>query len=433
MRSSSQQPSVMAAPPHSRPVRRRIIVGAGIGNALEWYDWTVYAVFAPFFASQFFNSADPTSAVLSTLAVFAVGFFMRPLGGLFFGMLADRKGRRFAMFVSMVVTAAGSLIIAVAPTYLSIGVAASALLLLGRLAQGFGLGGEIGVSYTFLAESAPPARRGLWSSSLYVAVTCGTVFATVEGAILSSVLDKTEMADWGWRIPFIIGTLLGVYAFYVRRGLPETAAFEQEQHATERASTLRGMWQNRGAAARIIGLVMGGTITFYTWSVAAPGYAINVKHIEASSALWAGVVANLVFMAMLPIWGALSDRFGRKPNVIAFAVGTAILTVPLNGFIRDQAWQLAVAMSVALFFHAAVSAIVPALFAELLPTHVRAAGIGFPYSIAVALFGGTAPLVQAWLADHEQASLFTVYTIVLLVATLITIVITPESKGRPLE
>ncbi|MGH4002403.1 MAG: MFS transporter [Pseudonocardiaceae bacterium] len=420
-----------AAPPHSRPVRRRVIVGAGVGNALEWYDWTVYAVFAPFFAHQFFNSADHTSAVLSTLAVFAVGFFMRPLGGLFFGVLADRQGRRFAMVVSMVVTAMGSLIIAVTPTYSSIGVAASVLLLLGRLIQGFGLGGEIGASYTFLAESAPPARRGLWSSSLYVAVTCGTVFATVEGAILSSVLDKSQMAEWGWRIPFIIGTLLGFYALYVRRSLPETMVFE-EQRTVERTSSLRNIWQNRAAAARIIGLVVGGTVAFYTWSVAAPGYAINVKHVEASSALWAGVIANLVFIAMLPIWGAFSDRFGRKPNVIIFAAGTAILTVPLNNFIQDQAWQLAVAMSVALFFHAAVSAIVPALFAELLPTHVRAAGTGFPYSIAVALFGGTAPLVQTWLAGHGQASLFTVYTIVLLAVTLITIVIIPESKGRPL-
>jgi MHS family alpha-ketoglutarate permease-like MFS transporter len=414
-------------------VWRRIVVGAGIGNALEWYDWTVYAVFAPFFARQFFNSADHTAAVLSTLAVFAVGFFMRPLGGLFFGVLADRKGRRFAMVASMIVTATGGLVIAVAPTYSSIGVAASALLLLGRLAQGFGLGGEIGASYTFLAESAPPARRGLWSSSLYVAVTCGTVLATVEGAILSSVLDQTEMAEWGWRIPFIIGTLLGFYAFSLRRRLSETMAFEQRQRAPERAGTLHSIWQHRAAVARIIGVVVGGTVAFYTWSVAAPVYAINVKHVAASSALWAAVVANLAFIVMLPIWGALSDRFGRKPNVITFAVGTAVLTVPLNGFVRDQAWQLAIAMSVALVFHAAVSAVVPALFAELLPTHVRAAGMGFAYSIAVALFGGTAPLVQVWLAGHGKASLFTVYTVALLVVTLITIVITPESKGRLLE
>jgi MHS family alpha-ketoglutarate permease-like MFS transporter len=425
--------AIPSAPPHSRCRWRRIIVGAGIGNALEWYDWTVYAVFAPFFAPQFFDGADPTSALLSTLAVFAAGFFMRPLGGLFFGVLADRKGRRFAMVLSMVVTAMGSLIIAVAPTYSSIGVVASALLLLGRLAQGFGLGGEIGVSYTFLAESAPPARRGLWSSSFYIAVTCGSVFATLEGAILSSVLDKTDMTEWGWRIPFIIGTLLGFYAFYLRGRLPETTAFEMAQRGAKRAGTLHSIWQNRTAAARIIGLVMGGTVAFYTWSVAAPGHAITVKRVEASSALWAGVVANLVFIVMLPLWGSLSDRFGRKPNVIAFAVGTAILTVPLDKLIQDQAWQLAVAMSVALTFQAAVSAIAPALFAELLPTHVRAAGTGFPYSIAVALFGGTAPFVQAWLADHGQAALFNVYTIILLAATLITIVITPECKERALE
>jgi MHS family alpha-ketoglutarate permease-like MFS transporter len=415
---------------NSQPVRadtRRVIVGAGIGNALEWYDWTVYAVFAPFFADQFFNSDDPSSAVLSTLVVFAVGFVVRPLGGLFFGRLADRRGRRYAMVLSMTVTAAGSLVIAVAPTYSSIGVAASALLLVGRLTQGFGLGGEIGVSYTFLAEAAPPARRGLWSSSLYVAVTTGTVAATLQGAILSGLLDHDDMAEWGWRIPFVIGALLGFYALRLRRRLPETMTRPTQSHS------LREIWRHRRAAARIIGLVMGGTVAFYTWSVAAPGYAITVKHLEPSSALWAGVVANLVFIAMLPVFGALSDRFGRKPNVLVFAVGTALVTVPLNAIIQDQAWQLAIAMSVALTLHAAISSIVPALFAELLPGHVRAAGIGFPYSVGVALFGGTAPFVQTWLADQGQAWLFQAYTIVLLAATAITILLTPEHRGRSLD
>src|SRR4051812_22969091 len=183
-----------------RPRRpwRKIVVGAGAGNALEWYDWSVYAVFAPFFAAQFFNPKDAVAALLSTLAVFAVGFFMRPVGGLFFGWLADRRGRQMAMVVAMAVTALGSLLIPVAPTYGSIGVAASLLLLVARLTQGFGLGGEVGASHTFLAESAPPRRRGLWCSSMYVAITIGVLVATLQAVLLTSVLTESQMQGWGW-------------------------------------------------------------------------------------------------------------------------------------------------------------------------------------------------------------------------------------------
>jgi MFS transporter, MHS family, alpha-ketoglutarate permease len=416
---------------------RKVIVGAGAGNALEWYDWSAYAVFAPFFAAQFFNANDPVAALLGTLAVFAVGFFMRPVGGLFFGWLADRRGRQTAMVVAMGVTALGSLLIAVAPTYGSIGVAASLLLLLARLTQGFGLGGEVGASHTFLAESAPPKRRGLWCSTMYIAITVGVLVATLQAVLLTSVLTESEMQGWGWRVPFIVGTLLGFYALYLRRGLPETPAYEQQRSAdrytASRPPLLRSIWRNRAAAARVIGLTVGSTVAYYTWAISAPGYAINVHGIDARSALWASVIANLVFIAALPAWGAFSDRFGRKANAIVGPVALILLSFPLNRLIEDQAWQLAVAMSVALFFLAAIASIAPALFAELFPTHVRASGTAVPYSIAVALFGGTAPYLMTWLADRGTADLFIVYTIVMLAVSVVTIAITPESKGRSLE
>jgi MFS transporter, MHS family, alpha-ketoglutarate permease len=419
------------SPPAGHPPGRRVVLGAGIGNALEWYDWTVYAVFAPFFASQFFHRADPTSAVISTLAVFAVGFLMRPLGGLCFGRLADRAGRQPALVWSMGCTAAGSLIIAVAPTHSVLGGGAAAVLLLGRLAQGFGLGGEIGVSYTFLAESAPPARRGLWSSSYYVGVTCGTVLGTVEGVVLNSVLGPAGVAAWGWRIPFAVGAGLGIYAWFLRRRLPETNAFRQARRSEPGADPAGGARIPRAAVLRLVGLVTGGTVAFYTWSVAAPGYAISVKHLDPRSALLAGVLANLVFAAALPLWGLCSDRWGRKPNVIAFVVGTAAVTIALDD-VGDGVGGLALVMSAALVFQAAMSSIVPALFAELFPTRVRATGISVPYSVTVAIFGGTAPMLQTWLASHGRPAVFSAYTVVLLGGTLVTILLTPETRHRPL-
>lgn len=415
--------------------RRRVIFGAGVGNMLEWYDWSVYAVFAPFFAQQFFDATSAVSAMLSTLAVFAVGFVMRPLGGVFFGWFADRLGRQRAMVFSMAVTALGSLLIAVAPTYASVGLVASALLLFARLAQGFGIGGEIGASYTYLAEAAPAGRRGLWSSSMYVAVTIGVLLATVQAAALQGMLTDEQMTAWGWRIPFALGALLGIYAFYLRRGLPETTAFSnaRDTPAPEKQSMLRGVWQNRIAVLRVVGLTVGGTVLFYTWAIGATNYAITVKGIDPGGALWAGVVANLVYIAALPFWGAVSDRWGRKTNLIIFSIGLGALSFPLNWLIQDAVWQLGLAMSIALFVHASVAAIMPAMFAEMFPARVRASGMAVPYSIAVALAGGTAPYLRTYLASEGMPWAFTWYTIALLVVGLVVIVSMPETKGRKLE
>lgn len=448
--SPGQQPATTRSTAEEhRPSWKRVIFGAGVGNALEWYDWSVYAVFAPFFAQQFFNPRDAVSATLSTLAVFAVGFVMRPLGGLFFGWFADRVGRQPGMVLSMALTAAGSLVIAVAPTYESVGVLASVLLLVARLLQGFGLGGEIGASHTYLAEAAPPARRGLWSSSMYVAVTTGVLFATVQAAVLKDVLTGDQMTGWGWRIPFVIGALLGIYAFYLRRGLQENEAFRKEKEhdeqvahadggkrtdaAAARPSLMSGIWENRRSVLRVVALTVGGTVLYYTWAIAAPGYAISVKGIDPSGALWASVVANLVFILALPMWGAISDRWGRRPVCIVFAIGHAVLLYPLQQMIQDSAWQLGLAMSIALFIMAASTSVLPALFAEMFPTRVRASGMAVPYSLAVAATGGTAPYLQTYLAGKDLSIVFIGYTIVLITIGLVAVLRMPETKGKDLE
>lgn len=420
----------------------RTLLGAGVGNTLEWYDWSVYAIFAPFFAAQFFVDDGAAGALLSTLAVFAVGFLMRPIGGFLFGWLADRRGRRFSMTTSMLLMAAGSLVIGVTPVASQIGVWAAIILITARLAQGLAHGGEIAASYTYIAEVAPPARRGLWSTSLYISVTAGVVLASLIGAGASTLVGADALEDWAWRLPFLLGGLLGLVGLYLRRTLPETDAFlaesdsdspDQPTPPTTMRQLLRGLAQNKINLARMIGFSLASTIVYYTWAIGISGFAISSRGVPAGGALWAVVAANLVFMVTLPLWGKLSDRFGRRPVFITYSVAFMILTFPLLAAINDSPLRLFVVTSVALFFLGAFVGIMPAYFAELFPTHVRASGIGVPYSFTVAIFGGTAPYIATWLASHHREWVFALYAVVLVTIGLITTILSPETKGRDLR
>ncbi|MGY1653611.1 MFS transporter [Geodermatophilus sp. SYSU D01119] len=439
--SASTTPAAVTAPPPAAPVdqsRFRTLLGAGVGNTLEWYDWSVYAIFAPFFAAQFFISDDRTSALLSTLAIFAAGFLMRPIGGFVFGWLADRRGRRYALTTSMITMALGSLLIGVAPTHATIGVWAGAVLLVARLIQGLAHGGEIAASYTYIAEVAPRARRGLWSTSVYVSVTAGIVLASLIGAGASSAFGEEALTDWAWRVPFLFGGILAVVGLWMRRSLQETEAYAGEagpvMHSRQTTrQLLRGLAENRRSVVRILGLSAGVTVVYYTWAVGIPGFAIANRGVDATGGLWASVAANLVFMATLPLWGRWSDRFGRKPVFIAYGIAFLVLTFPLMALVDDSAVRLFLVMSVALFFLGAFVGIMPAYFAELFPTHVRASGVGVPYSLVVALLGGTAPYVLTWLNSMGVAWIFSVYMVLLVGVGLVTTLLTPETKGSDLR
>ncbi|MET3922589.1 MFS transporter [Arthrobacter sp. UYEF20] len=417
----------------ARTALRKTIVGTGIGNAVEWYDWAIYATFTPFIASQLFSKADPASAVLSTLAIFAVGFVARPFGGFLFGWIGDRVGRKTSMTLAVGLASLGSLLIGIAPTFAAVGVWASLLLLVARLVQGLAHGGELPSSQTYLSEIAPRERRGLWSTLIYTSGTVGILFGTLLGAVLNMSLSTEMMNAWGWRIPFLIGAAMGLYALVMRARMHESSVFEGESPAEKREPIWPQIVRHRKQAFQVIGLTVGLTVIYYIWGVVAPSYATTALKIDRGEALWAGVVGNLVFIAALPFWGKLSDRIGRKKVLWAGATGAAVLHFPMTWLLKDSAWQLAVSMSVMLIFIAASAAIVPAVFAELFPTSIRTVGVGVPYSICVAAFGGTAPYLQQWLKDINMAQAFNLYAVVLLVISILFIFSIPETKGKDLR
>lgn len=411
--------------------KRRSMFASTIGNVLEWYEWSAYAVFAPFIAAAMFDSKDPVSALLSTLAVFAVGFLMRPLGGIVFGRIADRRGRKFVLITTMLIMAGGSLLIGLMPTYGQVGIWASVLLLLARVAQGFAHGGESATANTYIAEIAPPAKRGQWGSIVFVAIFGGSVLAYVVGGGVTSALGAAGVAQWGWRIPFLLGAVLALAALYLRRGMEESEVFEAKAAAAEvepipRKAIIR-------AVLLMIAMTSGITAAHYTWTSYASTFAITQRGMDPQTAYWASVIAQSLALMSLPFWGRLSDRIGRKPLLLGFSVAMVAAQFPLMGMITSDGWTLAVAASLALCIVAIPGALLAAVLSENFPTKIRTQGIGFAYSLSVAVFGGTAPYLNALFNSWSLGWLSSVYIIVLCLATALAVFKLPETRGIDLK
>ncbi len=411
--------------------KRKSLFASTIGNVLEWYEWSAYAVFAPFIAAAMFNSTDPVSALLSTLAVFAVGFLMRPLGGIVFGRVADKRGRKFVLVTTMLMMAGGSLVIGFMPTYASIGTWSSFILLLARVAQGFAHGGESATANTYVAEIAPNERRGLWGSIVFVAIFGGSVVAYSVGGAVTSVLSDSAVAEWGWRIPFVLGAFLALAALYLRRGMDESEVFFDEQSSDQPQPLSRS--QVTRAVLLIITMTSGITAAHYTWTSYVSTYAITQKGMDAGVAYWYSVGAQLIALTTLPLWGHLSDKVGRRPMMITFAVLMTALQIPLTKMIGAQGWTLLVASTIALVIVAIPGSLLAAIMAESFPTKVRTQAIGFAYSLSVAVFGGTAPYLNQLFIDVDLAWLSSPYIMLLCVFTGAACYLMRETKGIDLK
>ena len=385
--------------------RLRSIIGGSLGNFVEWYDWYVYSAFSVYFASRFFPSGDLTAQLLSTAAIFAVGFLVRPVGAWLMGNYADRHGRKAGLALSVSLMGGGSLLIALTPTAQTIGLAAPALLLLARLLQGLSVGGEYGASATYLAEMAGPKRRGLVSSWQYVTLIGGQLAALAVQLGLQATLSEAAMERWGWRIPFLIGAALAFGVFFLRRRIDETADCAQARASGRRTGGLELIRTHPREALLVLALTAGGTLSFYAYTTYMQKYLVNSADFTRPQATVIMTAALAIFMVLQPVFGALSDRIGRRPLLIGFGVAGALLTVPLFqaiGATRSPATAFALVLAGLLIVsgYTSINAIVKA---ELFPPHIRALGVALPYAIANALFGGTAEYLALWFvqAGHE--------------------------------
>ena len=415
----------------------RSLAASTTGQLFEWYEWTAYAVFAPYIAAVMFNNENPVSALLATLAVFAVGFLMRPLGGIVFGRVADVKGRKYVLIFTMLMMASASLLIGLLPSYETLGVFASLLLLLCRMVQGFAHGGESATAYSYVAEIAPPHRRGMWGSLVFVAIMGGTVIAYGIGGGITEVLSESAVGEWGWRIPFWLGAVFALFVLYLRAGMEESAVFDKAETVAAADQDSPVVTFSKGRMARAIALVVamvsGITVAHYTWSSYASTFAITQQDMDSGSAFWAIFASQLVALCTLPLWGLLSDKIGRRPVIYIFAAGTILTTHSLMGMITDEPWTLFVASLIAMTFVAAAGSILSSFMSEAFPTKMRSAGIGFAYSLSVAVFGGSAPYLNAQFIQWDVYWMISAYIIALCVCTVIATALMKETKGGDLH
>jgi len=380
------------------------LFSGSVGNLIEWYDWYIYTSFSIYFSRSFFPGANRTVELLNAAAVFALGSLMRPLGGWLLGWYADRHGRKAALTGSVFMMCLGSLLIAVTPGYATLGIAAPALLLLARLMQGLSVGGEYGASATYLSEIAPPDRRGFYSSFQYVTLIMGQLLALAVLVLLQRVfLTEAQLSAWGWRIAFVIGALCAVIAGFLRRGMEESQVFSRARQ--QEGSLLRRLLEHPRELFIVFGLTMGGTVSFYTFTSYTQKFLVNTAGFDKETATAIAALSLLLYMLLQPLVGLVSDLIGRRVVLLAFGALATLLTVPLMHALGSatsaaQAFLLVMCGLVIVSGYTAVTAIVKA---ELFPTEVRALGVGFPYAIAVAVFGGSAEYVALWMknAGHE--------------------------------
>lgn len=394
------------------------IIGGSLGNLVEWYDWYAYSAFTLYFADSFFPSENKVVQLLNTAGVFAIGFLMRPIGGWLMGTYADRKGRKAALTLSVLLMSLGSLMIALVPGYNQIGIAAPVVLTLARIIQGLSVGGEYGTSATYLSEMADKKHRGFYSSFQYVTLIMGQLLALGVLVLLQRVfLTQQQLQEWGWRIPFGIGAFLAITVMYLRRSLKESVEINTQK---QERGTLRALRKHPRAVLVVVGLTLGGTVAFYTYTTYMQKFLVVTSGFSKNTATLISSFSLFVFMLSQPLFGMLSDRIGRKPLLIGFGILGTLTTVPIMmslGKTNDfwTAFALLMAALIVVSGYTSINAIVKA---ELFPAHIRALGVGFPYAIAVSMFGGTAEYIALLFKNHHHQEWFYWYVTVCIAISL---------------
>ncbi|PKW14650.1 MFS transporter [Saccharopolyspora spinosa] len=414
------------------------VIRGSIGNLIEWYDWYAYTAFSVYFAAAFFPKGDLTAQLLNTAGVFAIGFLMRPLGGWLLGRYADRFGRRAALTFSVTLMACGSLVIALTPSYNTIGLGAPLLLVFARLVQGISVGGEYSTSATYLSEVATAGKRGFYSSFQYVTLVAGQLTALGVQIVLLLVLSNEQMESWGWRIAFVIGAIGALVVMWLRRGMDETESYKKTKtsEGNQSRGTVKALLQHPKECLLVVGLTLGGTVAFYTYTTYLQKYMVATSGIDKGTVAWINFLALLVFLCLQPLAGALSDRIGRRWLLLAFGVCGSVLTVPIMTLLGSTqnpvaAFALMLGGLVIVTGYTSINAIVKA---ELFPTNIRALGVGLPYALTVAIFGGTSEYVALWLKQAGMEQVFFWYVSgCVLISLLVYLRMRETSKDSRLD
>jgi MFS transporter, MHS family, proline/betaine transporter len=425
--------SVLAAPKVRAANRsRKAISAAAIGNLLEWYDFGVYAYLASVIATKFFPSSDPTASLLSAFAAYGVGFLARPLGGIAIGRLGDTQGRKTALVLTIFLMASGTVGIGLLPSYDRVGIWAPILLVILRLVQGIATGGEWGTATAFMVEWAPQGRRGFFGSFQQASAAGGALLGSAVAAVTTS-LDSAALLDWAWRVPFLLGVILLGVGAYLRQNVDETPSYEANRRAAADQPDVSGL--PLGALA--FGFTIFWTVAYYMLLVWMPSFTQRFAGLSPSQALWSNAIALIAMVIAVPVCGALSDRFGRRPLLTASAIGLGLLSIPLFALMTRGAGlalvlPIQILLGVLLALYAGPG---PATISEIFPTHLRSTWMTSGYALAVAIFGGFAPFIATWLIQVTGSPVSPTYLYLLPSAAISLLVIwrLKETSGTQLS
>jgi MHS family proline/betaine transporter-like MFS transporter len=410
---------------------RRAIYAASVGSLLEWYDFAVYAYLATVIAARFFPGGDPNAALLATFATFGAGFLARPVGGYLAGRLGDAKGRKVALMWTMFPMALSTIAIGLLPTFDHVGLWAPVMLFALRLAQGLAAGGEWAPAAAFLIEWAPPGRRGFYGSFQQISIGGGLLLGSAVAAVITTLLGHQQMLDWGWRVPFLLSFALLVAGFYIRRHVDETPQF----FAARETPRYVPVAQRIRLGAKAFGFSIFWTIASWALVAWVPTFAQKYVGLSPSSALWSNTIGMVAMVATTPLWGALSDRVGRRPILLASTISIGLLAWPLLAAMMRSGGSFWVVMPIQVLLGvlmALFSGTAPAAISEIFPTHLRTTWMAVGYTLATAVFGGFTPFMATWLIRQTGSPLAPSYLYLLPAALVSSIVILAmkETGGR---